>query len=164
MAGASKPDGDENDERPWGGDESSKRHQCAPTSLASALGNAYTALDVSICSPHVVGDGLDCTQTMVGSKLGHYSSHLRPLRRQNIERSCGEPVAIPTETRFGSGRFLKLSWIFRLEINLQTAETWFFEQLNPTTTHTKRLQQISSRRALPSIQGTPALIIETVAI
>ena len=31
--------------------------------LTSALGNAYTALDVSICSPHASEAGVDCNQS-----------------------------------------------------------------------------------------------------
>ena len=52
--------------------------------LTSALGNAYTALDVSICSPHALEAGTDCTQSRVGAKLDHYGPHLAALLRQNI--------------------------------------------------------------------------------
>ena len=51
--------------------------------LTSALGNAYTVLDVSICSPHASEAGLDCNQT----KLEHYGPHLATLLRQNISYS-----------------------------------------------------------------------------
>ena len=52
--------------------------------LTSALGNAYTALDVSICSPHASEAGVDCTQFRVQAKLEHYGPHLAALLRQNI--------------------------------------------------------------------------------
>ena len=52
--------------------------------LTSALGNAYTALDVSICSPHALEAGTDCTQSRVEAKLEHYGTHLAALLRQNI--------------------------------------------------------------------------------
>ena len=52
--------------------------------LTSALGNAYTALDVSICSPHALEAGTDCTQSRVEAKLEHYGPHLAALLRQNI--------------------------------------------------------------------------------
>ena len=44
--------------------------------LTSALGNAYTALDVSICSPHASEAGADCTQSRVQAKLQHCGPHL----------------------------------------------------------------------------------------
>ena len=43
--------------------------------LTSALGNALTALDVSICSPHAQEAGLDGTQSIIDSKLAHYGLH-----------------------------------------------------------------------------------------
>ena len=52
--------------------------------LTSALGNAYTALDVSICSPHASEAGTDCTQSRVEAKLEYYALHLAALLRQNI--------------------------------------------------------------------------------
>ena len=52
--------------------------------LTSALGNAYTALDVSICSPHALEAGTDCTQSSMEAKLEHYGPHLATLLRQNI--------------------------------------------------------------------------------
>ena len=52
--------------------------------LTSALGNAYTALDVSICSPHAGEAGADCTLSRVQAKLQHYGPHLDSLLRQNI--------------------------------------------------------------------------------
>ena len=55
--------------------------------LTSALGNAYTALDVSICSPHASEAGADCTQSRVQAKLEHYGPHLATLLRQNISYS-----------------------------------------------------------------------------
>ena len=55
--------------------------------LTSALGNAYTALDVSICSPHASEAGADCTQSKVQAKLLHYGPHLDSLLRQNISYS-----------------------------------------------------------------------------
>ena len=55
--------------------------------LTSALGNAYTALDVSICSPHASEAGVDCTQSRVQAKLQHYGPHLATLLRQNISYS-----------------------------------------------------------------------------
>ena len=48
------------------------------------LGNAYTALDVSICSPHALEAGTDCTQSRVEAKLEYYGPHLAALLRQNI--------------------------------------------------------------------------------
>ena len=65
--------------------------------LTSALGNAYTALDVSICSPHALEAGTDCTQSRVEAKLEHYGPHLAALLRQNISytpivwSACGRP-------------------------------------------------------------------------
>ena len=53
--------------------------------LAAALGNALTALDVSICSPRAQEAGLDCTQTMVDSKLGHCGPHLKTLRSHCLD-------------------------------------------------------------------------------
>ena len=60
--------------------------------LTSAVGNAYTALDVSICSPHASEAGADCTQSKVQAKLLHYGPHLDSLLRQNISycSSCLE--------------------------------------------------------------------------
>ena len=55
--------------------------------LTSALGNAYTALDVSICSPHASEAGVDCNQSRVQAKLEHYGPHLATLLRQNISYS-----------------------------------------------------------------------------
>ena len=52
--------------------------------FTSALGNAYTALDVSICSPHASEAGVDCTQSRVEAKLEHCGPHLPALLRQNI--------------------------------------------------------------------------------
>ena len=40
--------------------------------LTSALGNTYTALDVSICSPHASEAGADCTQSRVQAKHQYY--------------------------------------------------------------------------------------------
>ena len=51
--------------------------------LTSALGNAYTGLDVSICSPHALEAGTDCTQSRVEAKLEYYGPHLPALLRQN---------------------------------------------------------------------------------
>ena len=45
----------------------------------AALGNALTALDVSICSPHAQEAGLDSTQTTVDCKLAHRGPHLKNL-------------------------------------------------------------------------------------
>ena len=69
--------------------------------LTSALGNAYTALDVSICSPHASEAGVDCTPSRVEAKLEHYGPHLPALLRQNISytRSCGVPMGDLTPTR-----------------------------------------------------------------
>ena len=52
--------------------------------LTSALGNAYTALDVSICSPHASEAGADCTQSRVQAKHQYCGPHLDSLLRQNI--------------------------------------------------------------------------------
>ena len=53
--------------------------------LTSALGNAYTALDVSICSPHASEAGTECTQSRVEAKLETLPApHLAALLRQNI--------------------------------------------------------------------------------
>ena len=52
--------------------------------LTSALGNAYTALDVSICSPHALEPGTDCTQSRVEAKLEYYGPTFAALLRQNI--------------------------------------------------------------------------------
>ena len=54
--------------------------------LTSALGNSYTALDISICSPHAQQAGSDCTQTRHETKLVHYGPLLPSLLRQNM--SC----------------------------------------------------------------------------
>ena len=53
--------------------------------LTSALGNAYTALYVSIYSPHAVELVRTCTQTTVEATFGHRSSHLPALQRQSID-------------------------------------------------------------------------------
>ena len=74
--------------------------------LTSALGNAYTALDVSICSPHASEAGVDCTQSRVQAKLQHYGPHLATLLRQNISFSpvvwsaYGRPHPTPTRWPF----------------------------------------------------------------
>ena len=70
--------------------------------LTSALGNAYTALDVSICSPHASEAGVDCTQSRVQAKLEHYGPHLATLLRQNISfpQSSGAPTGDLTPTRW----------------------------------------------------------------
>ena len=55
--------------------------------LTSALGNATTALDISVCSPHAQQAGPDCTRSRLAAKLDHCVAHLR----QNIShtpRSC----------------------------------------------------------------------------
>ena len=52
--------------------------------LTSALGNSYTALDISICSSHAQHAGLDCTQTRHEAKRAYYGPHLPFLLRQNI--------------------------------------------------------------------------------
>ena len=54
--------------------------------LTSALGNALTALDVSICFPHAQEAGLDCSQSTVDSKLARYGPRLNTLLAQNIGR------------------------------------------------------------------------------
>ena len=41
-----------------------------PDVLTSALGNAYMALDVSICSPHALEAGTDCTPVQGGGQTG----------------------------------------------------------------------------------------------
>ena len=62
--------------------------------LTSALGNSYTALDISICSPHAQQAGADCTQT---AKLAYYGPHLPSLLPQNtsytpiVWSACGRP-------------------------------------------------------------------------
>ena len=63
--------------------------------LTSPLGNSYTAL--SICSPHALEAGTDCTQSRVEAKLEYYGPHLTSLLRQNISytpnvwSACGRP-------------------------------------------------------------------------
>ena len=54
--------------------------------LTSALGNSYTALVISICTPHAQQAGPDCTQSRLQAKLAHCGPHLPSLLRQNI--SC----------------------------------------------------------------------------
>ena len=48
--------------------------------LTSALGNSYTALDISICSPHAQQAGADCTQTRQEAKLAHNGPTRQRLR------------------------------------------------------------------------------------
>ena len=68
--------------------------------LTSALGNAYTALDVSICSPHALEAGTDCTQSRVEAKLEHYGPRLPFFARTSpTPRSCGVPMDDLTPTR-----------------------------------------------------------------
>ena len=69
--------------------------------LTSALGNAYTALDVSICSPHTLEAGTDCTQSRVEAKLEHYGPTWLPssVRTSPTPRSCGVPMGDLTLTR-----------------------------------------------------------------
>ena len=59
--------------------------------LTSALGNSYTALDMSICSPDSSQASSNCTQTRHEAKLAHDGPHLSCLVRQNISTSrlCG---------------------------------------------------------------------------
>ena len=65
--------------------------------LTSALGNAYTALDISICSPHAQKAGPDCTRSRPAAKLDCYGPHLPSLLRQDISytpivwSACGRP-------------------------------------------------------------------------
>ena len=61
--------------------------------LTSVLGNSYTAIDISICSPHVQQAEPDCTQTRRQARLAHYGPHLPSLLRQNI--SCTPIVWTP---------------------------------------------------------------------
>ena len=51
--------------------------------LTSALCNYYTALDISICSPHAQQAGPDCTQTRREAKLAYHGPHFPSLFRQN---------------------------------------------------------------------------------
>ena len=44
--------------------------------LTSALGNAYTALDISICSPHAQQAGPDFTRSRLAAKLDYYGPHV----------------------------------------------------------------------------------------
>ena len=68
--------------------------------LTSALGNAYTALDVSICSPHALEAGTDCTQSRVEAKLEYYGTWLPFSARTSLTpRSCGVPMGELTLTR-----------------------------------------------------------------
>ena len=39
--------------------------------LSSALGNAHTALDISICSPHAQQAGSDCTRSSPAAKMDY---------------------------------------------------------------------------------------------
>ena len=55
--------------------------------LTPALGNPYTALDISICSPHAQQAGSDCTRSRLAAKLDHYGPHLPSLLRQNISNT-----------------------------------------------------------------------------
>ena len=50
--------------------------------LTSALGNAYTALDISICSPHAQAADTDCTWSRLAANLNHYG----PERLQHPDR------------------------------------------------------------------------------
>ena len=62
--------------------------QLKPRSLVSYQArNALTALDVSICSPHAQEAGLDCTQTMVDSRLAHDAHHLRTHRLERLRQT-----------------------------------------------------------------------------
>ena len=60
--------------------------------LTSALGNAYTALDVSICSPHASEAGADCTQSRVQAKTSVLwaPSGLSPSSKHLLLPSCLE--------------------------------------------------------------------------
>ena len=44
--------------------------------FTSAFGNSYTALDISICSPHAQQAGPDCTQTRHEAKHAHNGPYL----------------------------------------------------------------------------------------
>ena len=50
----------------------------------SALGNSYTPLDISICSPHAQQAGPDWTRFRLAAKLDYDGPHLPSLLRQNI--------------------------------------------------------------------------------
>ena len=69
--------------------------------LTSALGNAYTALDVSICSPHALEAGTDCTQSRVAAKLERYGPTwlLSFARTSPTPQSSGAPTGDLTPTR-----------------------------------------------------------------
>ena len=70
----------------------------------SALRNSYTALDISICSPHAQQAGSDCTQTRHEAKLAYYGAHIPSLLRHNISctpivwsangRPCGDTLIV----------------------------------------------------------------------
>ena len=85
--------------------------------LASALGNANTALNISSCSPSQEAD-TDCTRSRLLAKLNHHGPRLPSLLRQNISYTpivwgaCGRPhqdtLAVlrsaQTQLRFGGRR------------------------------------------------------------
>ena len=59
--------------------------------LTSALGNSYTALDISICSPHALQAGSDCAQNRLEAKLAWPTPPLSPpsehfLHPDHLER------------------------------------------------------------------------------
>ena len=56
--------------------------------LTSTLGNAHTALDISICSPHALPAGPDCSQSRLVAKPGHCCSHLPSLLRHAQTQFC----------------------------------------------------------------------------
>ena len=87
--------------------------------LSSALGNAYTALDISICSPHAQQAGPDCTRSRLAAKL---EPHLPSLLHQNI--SCTPPMNAPTKTRWPVDRFALSQQIHRALLALLDPDLW----------------------------------------
>ena len=70
--------------------------------LTSAFGNAYTALDISIFSPHAQRPGSDCTHSSLAVKSDCCGPHLSPPTPSErlLHPDCLEcPWTTPTMTR-----------------------------------------------------------------
>ena len=59
--------------------------------LTSALGNACTALEILICSPHAQQAGPDCSRSRLDAKLDYCGRHLSLLRQNTpiVWSACG---------------------------------------------------------------------------
>ena len=87
-----------------------------------ALGNAYTALDISMCSPYAQQAGPDCTQSRLAAKNDHCGHTFPSLLRQNISntRSFGARIhRAQTQFRLCRGRVPEAA----LQRHLRNVET-----------------------------------------